>query len=88
MVTYETRPDGAIVFTVHVDGFGPVVITSRKPRIFNGRLANAPVLKAALRRVEQFAEQHREELAPHYAAIAERDAAPPFAGTPPANKCA
>jgi len=87
MVTYEIASEGPIVFTVQVEGFGPVVITSRKPRIFNGRLTVAPVLKKALRLVEQFAEQHQQDLARHYQAIAERDNAPAFV-SPPAEKCA
>ena len=71
MVTYEVRPGGPIVFTAHVDEFGPVTITSLKPGIFNGRLPIGPVLGAALRLVEAFADEHKEELATHYAAIAQ-----------------
>jgi hypothetical protein len=89
MVTYELRAGGPIVFTVEVDGFGPVVITSRKPQIFNGRLNVAPVLKKALRIVEDFAERNKQELAVHYASIAEQDGT---ANLPersvPAEKCA
>jgi hypothetical protein len=75
MVTYDVRPEGPIVFTAEVDGFGPVTITSRKPGIFNGRLTVAPVLKKALRLVEDFADKHKEELAVHYAAIGPGQAA-------------
>jgi hypothetical protein len=73
MVTYEVRPDGPIVFTAEVDGFGPVIITSRKQGIFNGRLTVAPVLKKALRLVEDFADKHKDELAVHYTAISQGD---------------
>jgi hypothetical protein len=75
MVTYEVRPGGPIVFSVAVDGFGPVTITSRRPTIFNGRLTNRPVLQEALRQVEAFVDEHRDELAPLYAAIAAPSAA-------------
>ena len=37
MVTYDVRPEGPIVFTAEVDGFGPVTITSRTP---DGRTAD------------------------------------------------
>ncbi|HEY3593787.1 MAG TPA: hypothetical protein VGL13_07935 [Polyangiaceae bacterium] len=82
MVTYELRAGGPIVFTVQVEGFGPVLITSRKPQIFNGRLTVAPVLKAALRMVEAFAEQNKAELAAHYEAIAQQDTPKEFANPP------
>jgi len=75
MVTYEVRPGGPIVFTAIVDGYGPVTITSRRPTIFNGRLTDRPVLQAALRQVETFVDQHKDELAPQYAAIAAPTAA-------------
>jgi hypothetical protein len=75
MVTYEVRPGGPIVFTAAVDGFGPVTITSSRPTIFNGRVTNRPVLQAALRQVEAFVDQHKDELAPLYAAIAAPSAA-------------
>jgi hypothetical protein len=70
MVTYETRPGGPIVFTANVDGFGAVTITSRKPGIFNGRLTDRGILRAALNAVEVFADDHKDELAVCYEAIA------------------
>jgi len=70
MVTYEVRPGGPIVFTANVDGFGAVTITSRKPGIFNGRLTDRAVLRAALTAVEAFVGDHEVELAPHYESIA------------------
>jgi hypothetical protein len=77
------------VFTVEVDGFGPVIITSRKAQIFNGRLNVAPVLKKALRLVEDFAERNKQELAVHYASIAEQDGVPSSADRgAPAEKVA
>jgi hypothetical protein len=89
MVTYELRAGGPIVFTVQVDGFGPVIITSRKPQIFNGRLNVAPVLKQALRLVEDFAERNKQELAVHYTAIAAQDGSGSFAEpVAPAEKVA
>jgi hypothetical protein len=69
MVIYEMGPGGPIVFTADVDGFGAVTITSRKPGIFNGRLTNRAILRAALNAVEAFADAHKDELAPHYEAI-------------------
>jgi hypothetical protein len=70
MVTYEMRPGGPIVFTASVDGFGAVTITSRKPGIFNGRLTDRTILRAALNAVEAFADGHKGELAVCYEAIA------------------
>jgi hypothetical protein len=75
MVTYEVRAGGPIVFTAVVDGYGPVTITSRRSTIFNGRLTNRSVLQAALRQVEAFVDQHKDELAPVYAAFAAPTAA-------------
>ena len=75
MVKYRLMPRGPIVFEVDVEGFGPVVITSRKAGIFNGRLMNRPVLDAALRLVEDYADRNKDELAEHYAAIAAQNAA-------------
>jgi hypothetical protein len=75
MVKYRVDPGGPIVFEADVEGFGPVVVTSRKPGIFNGRLMNRPVLLAALQLVEDFADAHEQDLAPHYAAIAAQNAA-------------
>ena len=69
MVTYEMRPGGPIVFTANIDGFGAVAITSRKPGIFNGRLTDRAILRAALNAVEAFADERKEELAPHYEAL-------------------
>ena len=68
-MTYNVRLGGPIVFTAHVDGFGPVTITSRKPGIFNGRLPVGSVLRVALRQVEDFADDHKDELATHHAAV-------------------
>jgi hypothetical protein len=70
MVTYEMKPGGPIVFTANVDGFGAVTITSRKPGIFNGRLTDRIILRAALNAVEAFADDHKAELATCYEAIA------------------
>ncbi len=70
MVTYEVGLGGPIVFTANVDGFGAVRITSRKPGIFNGRLTDRAVLRAALTAVEVFVDEHEDELAPHYEAMA------------------
>jgi hypothetical protein len=70
MVTYEMRHGGPIVFTATVDGFGAVTITSRKAGIFNGRLTDRAVLRAALNAVEAFADDHKEELTVCYDAIA------------------
>jgi hypothetical protein len=70
MVTYEVRTHDTIVFIAVVDGYGPVTITSRNPGIFNGRLPLRPILTTALRLVEKFADDHKDELAVHYAAIA------------------
>jgi hypothetical protein len=70
MVTYEMKPGGPIVFTANVDGFGAVTITSRKPGIFNGRLTDRIILRAALNAVEAFADDHKAELAACYEAIA------------------
>jgi len=76
MVTYEMGPGGPIAFTADIDGFGAVTITSRKPGIFNGRLTNRAILRAALNAVEAFADEHKDELAPHYESmLAGQDAA-------------
>jgi hypothetical protein len=75
MVTYEVRPGGPIVFTAMIDGVGAVAITSRRPGIFNGRLTDRVALRAALTAVEAFVDAHKDELAPHYAAIDEQNAA-------------
>jgi hypothetical protein len=75
MVTFELMPGGPIVFTAEVDDFGPVTVTSRRPGVFNGRLMNPPVLRAALQMVEAFADDHKGELAELYEAIAKQDAA-------------
>jgi hypothetical protein len=70
MVTYEVRSGGPIAFTAIVDGFGAVTITSRRPGIFNGRLTDRAILRAALTAVEAFVDDHKDELAPHYESIA------------------
>jgi hypothetical protein len=69
MVTYEMGPGGPIVFTANVDGFGAVTITSRKSGIFNARITDRAILRAALNAVEAFADEHKDELAPHYEAM-------------------
>ncbi len=68
MVTYVVSNE-RIVFTAHVEGHGPVEITSRRPGIFSGRLADRKILSQALAQVEQFADQYRRELSEHYARI-------------------
>jgi len=68
MVTYVVSNE-RIVFTAHVEGHGPVEITSRRPGIFSGRLANRMVLRQALAEVERFADQNQPVLADHYARI-------------------
>jgi hypothetical protein len=70
MVTYEMRPGGPIAFTASIDGFGAVTITSRKPGIFNGRLTDRAILRAALNAVEAFVDEHKDELTPQYEAMA------------------
>jgi hypothetical protein len=75
MVIFEVKPGGPVVFTADVEGFGSVTITSRRPGIFNGRLMNPPVLRAALQMVGQYADDHKDELAEYYAVIAKQDAA-------------
>jgi hypothetical protein len=75
MVIFEVKPGGPIVFTADIEGFGLVTITSRRSGIFNGRLMNPPVLRAALQMVEQYADEHKDELAEHYGLIAKLDAA-------------
>ncbi len=68
MVTYVVSNE-RIVFTAHVEGHGPVEITSRKRGIFAGRLPYRKLLREALARVEEFADQHESELSEHYARI-------------------
>lgn len=75
MVTYEVKPGGPIVFSVDIDGYGRVPITSRRPGFFCGRVTNRAVLQAALRDAERFADEHETELAVHYANIAQPTAA-------------
>jgi len=50
-------------------------VTSRRPGIFNGRLMNPPVLRVALEMVEKYTDDHKDQLAQHYAVIAKQDAA-------------
>ncbi len=68
MVTYVVSNE-RIVFTAHVDGYGPVDITSRRPGIFSGRLSDRQLLREALARVEAFADEHKAELSEHYERI-------------------
>jgi hypothetical protein len=68
MVTYVVS-NGRIVFTAHVDGYGPIDVTSRRPGIFSGRLADRQLLREALARVEAFADEHKIELSEHYERI-------------------
>jgi len=69
MVTYLSS-DERLVFTAHVEGFGPVEVTSRRPGIFSGRLPDRKILSLALKEVEEFVDAHKDELAPLYARIA------------------
>ncbi len=69
-VTFELADDGAIVFTVEVDGFGPAKVKSSRKGVFSCRVTDPIVLRAALQAAEAFADAHEAELAPRYDDIA------------------